>query len=80
MATFVLRSRQHVAALMPVDEIIVLNTLRYQEEIQPHPDVAAAVAKKTNAASGRELDMALKLVDEMTEKWKPAGIQEHLPR
>ena len=55
VATFVLRSRQHVAALMPVDKIIVLNTLRYQAEIQPHPDVAAAVAKKANAAGGREL-------------------------
>ena len=49
MATFVLRSRQHVAALMPVDQIIVLNTLRYSQEIQPHPDVAAAVAKNVNA-------------------------------
>ena len=29
VATFVLRSRQHVAALMPVDKIIVLDTLRY---------------------------------------------------
>jgi len=71
VATFVLRSRQHVAALMPVDEAIVLNTLRYAEEIQPHPDVLEAVAKKANGASGRELDMALKLVDEMTEKWHP---------
>jgi DNA end-binding protein Ku len=71
VATFVLRSRQHVAALMPVDRIIVLNTLRYEAEIQPHPDVAAAVAKKANAAGGRELQMALKLVEEMSEKWKP---------
>jgi DNA end-binding protein Ku len=71
VATFVLRSRQHVAALMPVDRIIVLNTLRYNQEIQPHPDVAAAVAKKTNAAGGRELSMALKLVEEMSEDWKP---------
>jgi DNA end-binding protein Ku len=71
VATFVLRSRQHVAALMPVDKIIVLNTLRFQEEIQPHPNVVAATAKKTAAAGGRELEMALKLVDEMTEKWKP---------
>ncbi len=71
VATFVLRSKQHVAALMPVDKSIVLNTLRYEEEIQPHPDVAAAVAKKVNGSSGRELDMALKLVDEMTEKWNP---------
>jgi DNA end-binding protein Ku len=71
VATFVLHSRQHVAALMPVDKVIVLNTLRYSQEIQPHPDVAAAVAKKTAGASGKELQMALKLVEEMSEPWKP---------
>jgi len=76
VATFVLRSRQYVAALMPVDKVIVLNTLRYAEEIQPHPDVIAAVAKKANGASGRELDMALKLVDEMTEKWSPEQFKD----
>ena len=76
VATFVLRSRQHVAALMPVDKIIVLNTLRYQEEIQPHPDVAAAVAKKASAGSGKELQMALKLVDEMSEPWKPQAFTD----
>jgi DNA end-binding protein Ku len=67
VATFVLRSRQHVAALMPVDNAILLNTLRYQEEIQEVPETAAA--KKS--ATARELDMALKLIDEMTEKWHP---------
>lgn len=75
VATFVLRSRQHVAALMPVDKVIVLNTLRYEEEIQPHPEVISAVTKKANAASGRELQMALKLVDEMTEKWQPEAFR-----
>jgi DNA end-binding protein Ku len=76
VATFVLRSRQHVAALMPVDDTIVLNTLRYHAEIQPHPEVAAATAKKAATASGRELEMALKLVDEMTEKWKPDAFKD----
>jgi DNA end-binding protein Ku len=76
VATFVLRSRQHVAALMPVDKVIVLNTLRYHEEIQPHPDVIAAVSKKPAAANARELSMALKLVDEMTEKWKPEAFTD----
>jgi DNA end-binding protein Ku len=70
VATFVLRSRQHVAALMPVDKAIVLNTLRYEEEIQPAPETASAV-KKANGATGRELDMALKLIGEMTENWQP---------
>jgi DNA end-binding protein Ku len=69
VATFVLRSRQYVAALMPVDDAILLNTLRYAEEIQEAPEVATA--KKATGASSRELDMALKLIDEMTEKWHP---------
>jgi DNA end-binding protein Ku len=76
VATFVLRSRQHVAALMPVDDTIVLNTLRYHAEIQPHPNVAAATAKKAGSASARELTMALKLVEEMTEKWKPDAFED----
>jgi DNA end-binding protein Ku len=75
VATFVLRSRQHVAALIPVDKVIVLNTLRYQEEIQPQPDVAAASTKKATATSGKELQMALKLVEEMTEAWKPDAFE-----
>jgi DNA end-binding protein Ku len=76
VATFVLRSRQHVAALMPVEKTIVLNTLRYSEEIQPHPDVIEAVSKKSAAASSRELSMALKLVDEMSEKWNPEQFKD----
>jgi DNA end-binding protein Ku len=75
VATFVLRSRQHVAALMPVGKVIVLNTLRFQEEIQAHPEIAAA-AKKANANTGREIDMALKLIEQMTEPWKPEAFED----
>jgi DNA end-binding protein Ku len=71
VATFVLRSRQHIAALMPVDKAIVLNTLRYAAEIQHEPEIAEGAAKKSATTNGRELDMALKLVDEMTEEWRP---------
>lgn len=76
VATFVLRSRQHVAALMPVDKVIVLNTLRFQEEIQPHPEIATAAAKKASTGSGKELQMALKLIDEMSEGWKPEMFED----
>jgi DNA end-binding protein Ku len=75
VATFVLRSRQHIAALMPVDKAIVLNTLRYQEEIQPQPQVAAG-SKKAGAAAGKELQMALKLIEEMSEPWKPEVFED----
>jgi DNA end-binding protein Ku len=76
VATFVLRSRQHVAALMPVGNVIVLNTLRFQEEIQPQPEVAAASARKANGAGAKELQMALKLIDEMSGTWKPEAFAD----
>ena len=75
VATFVLRSRQHIAALIPVGDVIVLNTLRFQEEIQPQPEVAAASGKKANAGA-RELQMALKLIDEMSDEWKPEAFAD----
>jgi DNA end-binding protein Ku len=74
VATFVMRSRQHVAALMPVDKVILLNTLRYHQEIQPVPEVATAASRK--ASSSRETQMAIKLIDEMSEKWKPETFED----
>lgn len=71
VATFVLRSRQYVAALLPDQEVLMLNTLRYEAEIQAHPQIAADAAKKAVSQNSRELQMALKLIDEMTEAWDP---------
>jgi DNA end-binding protein Ku len=74
VATFVLRSRQYIAALMPVDKVILLNTLRYHEEIQAVPEAVPVAAKK--ASTAKELEMALKLIAEMSEPWKPEGFQD----
>ena len=77
VATFVLRSRQYLAALMPVEDVITLDTLRYQDEIQPKPELAAApAARKAGGASQRELDMALKLVEGMTEEFRPEAFKD----
>jgi DNA end-binding protein Ku len=74
VATFVLRSRQYIAALMPVDKVILLNTLRYHEEIQAVPEIASAGAKR--ASTAREVEMALKLIEEMSEPWKPEAFED----
>lgn len=76
VATFVLRSRQYVAALLPDQEVLMLNTLRYEAEIQEHPQIASDAAKKAVSQNSRELQMALKLIDEMTEKWDPQAFHD----
>jgi len=70
VATIVIRTRQSTAALIPVGDTIMLNTLRFATEIlspQSLPDGASAAPH----AAGKELQMALKLIDDMSEPWHP---------
>lgn len=72
IAQVVMHTKQHLVALVPVNGIIVLNTLRYADEIRP-TDVA--IPTKTNAkrsdVTEKEIEMATSLVDGMTENWNP---------
>jgi DNA end-binding protein Ku len=68
VASVVIRTRQYVAVLLPMDEMLVLHTLRYADEIRPIEDYDLPGEVR---ARGREVDMALRLVKEMSEQWKP---------
>lgn len=72
IAQIVIRTKQHLAALMPVDEAIVLNLLRYAEDIRPATELnlPASGSKKTQV-SDKEVKMAASLVNEMAEPWNP---------
>jgi DNA end-binding protein Ku len=72
IANVVIRVKQHLAALVCVGDTIVLNTLRYPDEIRPTdelkiPDESSKAAQVTE----KELQMAKALVEGMSENWKP---------
>jgi DNA end-binding protein Ku len=72
IANVVIRTRQYVAALIPVDDVIIMNTLRYVDEVRAADELD--VPPKNLKAAGvtpRETDMAAKLVEEMTGDWDP---------
>jgi DNA end-binding protein Ku len=72
IANVVIRVKQHLAALVCVGDTIVLNTIRYPDEIRP-TDELKIPAENSKAAqiSEKELQMAKALVEGMSEKWKP---------
>nr|WP_315592007.1 Ku protein [uncultured Cupriavidus sp.] len=70
LALVVLRNRQHLAALLVAGKALVLNTMRFADEVVPVEDLSLPGGKK-HAASAREVQMAAKLVEDMTEDWKP---------
>ncbi|MCC2641396.1 MAG: putative repair protein Ku type [Nitrospira sp.] len=77
IATVVIRTRQYIAALIPWNDVIVLNTLRYADELRPSKDLdIPSKSLKTAGVTPRELDMATKLVEEMSDSWKPGQYKD----
>jgi DNA end-binding protein Ku len=75
IANVVIRTRQYVAALIPVDDVIVMNTLRYADEVKAADDLDIS-PKKAAGVTPRETDMAVKLVEEMTGDWNPKDYRD----
>jgi DNA end-binding protein Ku len=72
IATVIIRVKQHLAALVCMGDTIVLNTLRFPDEIRETEDLKIpAKSDKTAAVTDKELNMAMALVEGMSEEWKP---------
>jgi DNA end-binding protein Ku len=77
IANVVIRVKQHLAALVCVGDTIVLNTLRYPDEIRPTDELKIPDANsKAAQVTEKELQMAKALVEGMSEKWKPAQYRD----
>ena len=77
IATVVMRTKQHLCALVCIDDKIVLNTLRYAQEIRDAEELKLPPATmKAAGISDKELQMALSLVEGMSEEWKPEQYQD----
>jgi DNA end-binding protein Ku len=70
VARVVMHTKEHLAALIPSGPGLMLNTLRWEEEIRPWTDIKLPPAGKGNLKPA-ELSMAKELIGNMTEKWKP---------
>jgi DNA end-binding protein Ku len=73
LGSVVLHTRQHLALLIPVERMLLLNTVRYESEIRPRGELKLPGASLDKlGVSKKELDMAKRLVEEMSEPWDPA--------
>jgi DNA end-binding protein Ku len=77
LGSVVLHTRQHLALLIPFDKMLLLNTVRYESEIREQNGLKfPGESLKKLGVSARELDMAERLVEEMTEEWDPARYRD----
>jgi len=73
----VIRTTQHLAAVVPVHDALLLNTLRYANELRTPDDLdLPAGGMKAAGLSAKELDLAKRLVDGMADDWDVAQFKD----
>jgi DNA end-binding protein Ku len=74
IAQFVMRGKQYLAAIRPMDGVLALETMRYPDEVrsvEELPGVPVAVQP-----TERELTMAHQLIESLTVEWDPARYRD----
>ncbi len=66
---FVLRTREHVAAIRPSGGVLMLETLFRSDEVRDPAELGIAPAEEPSA---REIQMAVRLVEALGRDWDPA--------
>ena len=64
----IIRTRQHLAAVKANGNLLVLELMRFEDELVSPSTIKVPAEKKTGP---REIGMAKTLVNQMTEKWDP---------
>ncbi len=70
IARFVLRNKEHLAALRPMGDVLTLTTMRFADEIVP-PEELDVVPEEAEAPRAKELEMAKQLVGSLTSDFDP---------
>lgn len=69
---FVMHKREHVAIIKPSEDVLVLNRIRFPQEIRDPKDLEIPSSK----TKPNELKMAVTLIDQLTEKFDPSKYKD----
>ena len=73
LAEFMLRNREHLCAIRPYNDVLVLNQMRYHQELKEAPEVAQPKKEKIKDT---ELKLAVQLVQQLSDEFDPAAFKD----
>ena len=77
VAQVVIRTTQHLCVVAPIGRALMLITLRYADQLRGTSGFELpAESLKTAGVTSKEVDLAQRLVDDMTEHWKPGEFKD----
>jgi DNA end-binding protein Ku len=71
LARFVLRNKEHLAALRPMGDVLTLTTMRFADEIVPPDELDGVMPEDLETPKQKELQMAKQLVGSLTSEFEP---------
>ena len=69
VARFVLRNRESLAALRPMDGMLTMATMRFADEVVSPDEISEVLGEEAEAPKKKELDMAKALIDSLTSEF-----------
>ena len=70
IGTVVMRNKQYLAAVRPLDGALAMSTMRFADEVVPKSDVDAIPSRRTKP-SPKELKLATQIIDALAADWDP---------
>lgn len=67
----VLHTKYRLVAVIPVENVLVLEVLRFSHELRAADSLELPKAKARNKANAREVAMAQQIIDGLASSWKP---------
>ncbi|MGW7356250.1 non-homologous end joining protein Ku [Streptomyces sp. NPDC054802] len=71
IATFTMRNKEYLTALRAQDEVLVLHTMHWADEVRDPRQELDLLPDRRTKAGGRELDTAQQLIDALSMDWNP---------
>ena len=73
IARLVIRTRAYLAAIYPEDTVLILNLIRFHQELRAVEDLRVPTDVKSTK---KEMDLAIKLINDMSEAWDPSAYHD----
>jgi DNA end-binding protein Ku len=71
IARFVLRNREHLAAIRSTGEVLAMATMRFPDEVVSPDDLDGVLPDEVEEPQTRELEMAAALIDQLSSDFEP---------
>jgi DNA end-binding protein Ku len=76
IARVVIRSKEQLVAIRPANELLMMETMIFHDEVVPHDDIEDLPDSKDLKVSDREVKMAQQLIDSLSSEFDPSQYRD----